>query len=165
MDRSALAYRPCVGIFLLNKDKQVWIGKRDQRLLTDAHLYEKKHLWQLPQGGIDEDESPRDALTRELLEETGIQNFMVLAEHPNWLSYELPDHLIGKALKGNFRGQKQKWFAAQFLGDDKEINLHTHCEPEFTQWRWCAPQELLDLVVPFKHDIYKKVLEGFKALL
>jgi putative (di)nucleoside polyphosphate hydrolase len=164
VDRERLVYRPCVGAFLLNADKKVWIGKRDEKLLADAHLYQKKHLWQLPQGGIDAGETPKQALTRELFEETGVKNFEIIGTHPDWLTYDLPDHLIGKALKGGFRGQSQKWFAANFLGEGTEINLNAHKSPEFTDWRWADLDELLDCVVPFKLGIYKKVVAAFRHL-
>lgn len=164
VNKTALVYRPCVGIFLLNEDKKIWVGKRDGKLLSDAHLYHPKHLWQLPQGGIDEGEAPEEALKRELFEETGITQFEILATHPDWLNYDLPDHLIGKALQGNFKGQTQKWFAIKFLGNENEINLNAQTPPEFIQWRWVAINALLDFVVPFKHDTYKKVIAAFSHL-
>ena len=162
VDRETLAYRPCVGIFLLNAEKKIWIGKRDEKTLFDAHLYDSKHLWQLPQGGIDAGESPRHAYQRELYEETGIQQFEIIQEYPDWLYYDLPDHLIGKALGEQFRGQKQKWFAARFLGKDEDIDLTKHSPPEFTHWRWIEQEELTELAVPFKVEVYKKVLTAFR---
>ncbi len=173
MDKAHLTYRPCVGIFLLNgqarasahDNKKIWQGKRDAHTLVDAHLFEEKHLWQMPQGGIDEGETPQEALRRELYEETGITQFEILAQHPRWLTYDLPDHLIGKALKGGFRGQRQQWFAIKFLGEDDQINLNADTTPEFTAWRWASLDEVLDQVVPFKQEIYKEVCAHFAPLM
>lgn len=165
MKEENLIYRPCVGVFLFNEAGLVFLGQRDEKNLIDAQLYKKKHLWQLPQGGIDEGEEPKKAFARELFEETGITKFEIIAEYPSWLSYDLPNHLIGKALENKFIGQRQKWFAARFLGVDSDINLKAHSPAEFVGWRWAHIDELLELVVPFKADIYKKLTAEFKNLV
>ena len=151
---SNLPYRPCVGMMMLNRDGRVFVGKRIDQTLE---------AWQMPQGGIDEGEDARTAACRELKEEIGTDNVAILREHPGWLFYDLPAHLIGIALQGRYRGQKQKWFAVRFLGTDSEIDLQRF-EPEFSEWKWVAPDQLLDLIVPFKRDIYKKVIAAFSDL-
>lgn len=149
-----LPYRPCVGIMLLNRDGQVFVGRRIDQTVEG---------WQLPQGGIDEGESPREAALRELEEEIGTRNAEILREHDEWLSYDLPAHLLGVALHGRYRGQRQKWIAMRFLGQDSEINVRTS-EPEFAQWKWLSLDALLRLVVPFKRDTYAKVIRAFGDL-
>ncbi len=160
-----LPYRPCVGIMLLNKDRHVWIGRR-----ADADPKRRKYgtWWQMPQGGIDTDEDPSLAAIRELQEETGVTSAKIIAETANWLTYDLPPKLQGKALKGRYKGQKQKWYALEFLGSDNEITLHqgpagTH--PEFDAWRWAKMSEIVDLVVPFKREVYGKVFAEFGHLV
>jgi putative (di)nucleoside polyphosphate hydrolase len=120
----------------------------------------------MPQGGIDEGEDPAGAALRELHEETGIRSVTLIAEHPEWICYDLPPDLIGKSWGGRFRGQKQKWFAYRFLGPDSEINIDPppQHEREFVQWRWAPVGELLDLIVPFKRDVYRAVLKDFAPL-
>jgi len=146
-------YRMGVGIFLLNKDKKLWVGKR---------IDFKSNFWQMPQGGIDNNESPREAMIRELGEEVGLtNNFDILGETKNWLNYHLPKELKEKVWNGKYIGQKQKWFACNFFGQDKEINLGAH-KPEFSEWKWIDPHEVTKFVVPFKRKLYVNVLEAFK---
>jgi putative (di)nucleoside polyphosphate hydrolase len=151
---SDLPYRPCVGMMLLNPMGQVFVGKRIDQTLE---------AWQMPQGGIDEGEDPKRAVLRELKEEIGTANVVILREHPDWLAYDLPRHLVGVALQGKFRGQKQKWFALRFLGNDRDIHVETD-DQEFSDWKWVEAGELLRLIVPFKRDIYAKVLAAFSDL-
>lgn len=150
---SYLPYRPCVGVMLLNADNKVFVGQRiDTR--TEA--------WQMPQGGIDLGEKPREAALRELGEEIGTNKASFLAETGEWLKYELPDHLIPQIWGGQYRGQEQKWFCMRFDGTDTDINLETK-EPEFRAWQWLEPEKLPDLIVPFKRELYRRVLEEFKG--
>jgi putative (di)nucleoside polyphosphate hydrolase len=150
-----LAYRRCVGVMLLNRDGLVFVGRRIDR--------EANETWQMPQGGVDVGENLVDAARRELAEETGIAQAELLAEAPEWLSYDLPPHLMGVALKGKYRGQTQKWFAMRFLGRDADIDLNAH-EPEFDAWRWVSMPELPALIVPFKRQVYLDVVAAFRHL-
>ena len=151
-----LAYRPCAGIVLFNRQGLVWTGKRrPDALPADAPL------WQLPQGGIDAGEAPRAAALRELHEETGTNKAELIYELPDWLAYDLPEGLIGTALKGKFRGQKQKWFAMQFTGADSDFNLAAHQQIEFDDWAWRPLQETVDLVIDFKKPIYQTLVSRF----
>jgi putative (di)nucleoside polyphosphate hydrolase len=156
----APGYRPCVGITVINQDGLVWVGRR-----ADAPNEEEGRgaWWQMPQGGIDADENPADAALRELIEETGMRTVKILGETSGWLRYELPAHLVGKAWGGRYRGQEQKWFAVRFLGNEAEIDIAPakgH-KAEFTEWRWVPLPEIVDLIVPFKRDVYVRVAEAF----
>ena len=155
------AYRPCVGVMLLNKQGLVWVGRRFQKQNDDG----VGHWWQMPQGGIDEGEDPRVAAKRELQEETAVHSAEIIAEAPGWYNYDLPQHLIGKSWKGKYRGQTQKWFALRFTGDDSEINLAPpgH-KQEFDQWRWARMDEVIDAIVPFKKPVYEQVVAAFRHL-
>jgi len=147
--------RKGIGIFLLNSKKQLWIGKR---------IDVKNDYWQMPQGGIDNNESPLQAMKREMKEETGItENFNVITETKEWLSYELPKDLVNVVWGGKYLGQKQKWFACNFFGEDDEIKLDKH-KPEFMDWKWIKPEHVLDLVVPFKRKMYEEILQNFESL-
>jgi putative (di)nucleoside polyphosphate hydrolase len=149
-----LPYRPCVGAMVFNAKGRVFVGKRiDQSI----------EAWQMPQGGIDEDETPQETLRRELKEEIGTDHVEILREHPDWLTYDLPEHLLGVAWEGRYRGQRLKWFAARFIGADSEIDVKTPHQ-EFSDWKWIALRDLLPLVVPFKRDIYAKVIGAFGDL-
>ena len=156
-----LPYRPCVGIVLLNRAGQIWIGRRCLDNLEDPEN------WQMPQGGIDADEDPALAAKRELAEETGTDKAEIIAESSGWHYYDLPLNLVGTALQGRFRGQKQKWFAMRFLGADSDFNIHAppggH-SPEFDQWRWASADEVLGQIVAFKRPVYEAVLAEFLPL-
>ena len=147
-------YRPCVGIMLLNHVGMVFVGKRIDNV-TEA--------WQMPQGGIDAGEDPRQAAFRELKEEIGTDHAEVLAESRGWLDYDLPRDLADKVWRGRFRGQTQKWFALRFLGQDSDIDIETE-HPEFNAWRWAPMADLPRLIVPFKRDNYEKVVAEFRHL-
>lgn len=158
-------YRPCVGIALFNASGKVFIGRRRSRRSADsvAPGYE----WQMPQGGIDLGELPRDAALRELQEETNVSTVSFLAEVPQWLSYDLPSELSRKVAKGRFRGQTQKWFAFRFEGDETEIDIDHPAggqRPEFDDWRWEDIERLPELIIPFKRDVYLTVVENFRPV-
>ena len=155
------AYRPCVGIMLLNPQGLVWVGRRFQKQNDDG----VGHWWQMPQGGIDGNEDPAAAALRELEEETAVRSAEIIAEAPGWYNYDLPEHLIGKSWKGKYRGQTQKWFAVRFVGNDSEINLAPpgH-KQEFDQWRWVKMNEVIDAIVPFKKPVYEQVIAAFRHL-
>ena len=144
-----LPLRNGVGIVLLNKDNKGFVGRRIDNPINS---------WQMPQGGIDQNESILDAAKRELEEETGVTNIEVVKELQYWLTYELPNSLLGKIWKGKYRGQKQKWFIMKFLGENKEINIKTQ-HPEFLDWKWIEASQLSNVAVPFKLNIYKKLQE------
>jgi putative (di)nucleoside polyphosphate hydrolase len=150
IDRESLPYRPCVGVVLRNGDGRVWVGRR-----TDT-----AGAWQMPQGGIDPGETPLQAARRELQEETGVRNVEPLAETAGWLRYDLPDDLLGRVWGGRFRGQEQKWFLLNFLGDDDEIDLDAH-HREFEDWQWAAADAVLARIVPFKRQVYAAVFAEF----
>lgn len=149
IDVSKLEYRKNVGMVLINAEGHIFAGKRLDNN-TDA--------WQMPQGGIDEGETPEAAAFRELSEETGIHHSKarLLGETKDWLSYDIPVDLIPKLWGGRYRGQKQKWFAFEFLGKDSDINIVTE-EPEFSEWAWKSKDNLLSSIVPFKLDVYQRV--------
>ena len=152
---TVLPYRRGVGAVLFNPDGLVFAGRR-----KGVH----SGSWQMPQGGIDEGESPQQAVMRELKEETGTDKAKIISESRGWLTYDLPDDLIGIAWDGQFRGQTQKWFALEFMGFDKDININAHDEPEFYKWRWLEINELPGMIVPFKRQLYKDIIAEFKDL-
>jgi putative (di)nucleoside polyphosphate hydrolase len=156
------AYRPSVGIMVLNRAGEVWIGRRHD---APAEPEGPGSWWQMPQGGIDEGEDAANAALRELDEETGIRSVRILAESPTWYTYDLPPALRPGAWGGRYVGQKQRWFAVRFLGSDTEVVLHKpgH-KPEFDAWRWARLDELADLVVPFKRPVYEQVIRDFAGL-
>ncbi|MES2906601.1 MAG: RNA pyrophosphohydrolase [Pseudomonadota bacterium] len=153
-----LPYRPCVGIMLLNSNNLVFVGKRK----SGPEQQQGKYAWQMPQGGIDEGEEPLACAKRELYEETNIKSIELLAEVPGWLTYDLPPELVGKAWKGKYRGQTQKWFIFRFTGKDKEIDVETpgggKHKPEFIAWEWVEASILPDVIVPFKRKIYQELV-------
>ena len=155
------AYRPCVGIMLLNAANEAWIGRRFEKQNDDGI----GKWWQMPQGGIDEGEDLKAAAMRELNEETGVTNANLIEESPRWYTYDLPDHLIGQSWGGKYRGQKQKWFALRFEGQDSEIQLKVpgH-KQEFDEWRWAKMSMVLDLIIPFKRNVYVELLKDFAHL-
>jgi putative (di)nucleoside polyphosphate hydrolase len=159
----ALPYRPCVGIMLINRAGLVWVGRRRPKWAGDA----MDCIWQMPQGGIVSGEAERAAALRELEEETGVRSVELLAEAPTWLTYDLPDELLGIALKGRYRGQRQKWFAMRFIGDEDEIDIAPRGghKAEFDDWRWADAARLPDLIVPFKRQIYCDVVREFRRFV
>lgn len=161
-DLTKLPYRPCVGIVLLNADGLVWVGHRIPKWEGDA----SPSLWQMPQGGIDEGESPRHAALRELAEETGTDRARIIAECPRWLTYDLPGEALGLGLKGKYRGQSQKWFAMRFLGNDSDFNIDAPRGEiaEFDAWEWVTLSQACERIVAFKRPIYDQLLEEFGAL-
>jgi len=162
LTRNVLPFRTCVGIMLLNRQGLVWVGRRRPKWAGEA----QGPIWQMPQGGIEKFEAPRIAALRELREETGVTRVEVLAEHPEWLSYELPSDLLGVALKGRYRGQRQKWFAMRFLGDDSDIDISAKSETkaEFDMWRWAPIETVPEFIVPFKREVYERVTADFAHL-
>lgn len=152
----ALPYRIGVGIMLVNSFGQVWVGRRRPKWL-DASA---PHIWQMPQGGLGSDEDAEDAAVRELFEETGVRSAEVLGRTSDWLSYDLPPELVGVALKGRYRGQRQQWFAMRFKGPDSEIRIKPPrgLKPEFDAWRWAHPSDVPALGVVYKRGLYEEVL-------
>ena len=149
-----LPYRPCVGIMLFDQDGEVFVGKRIDQTVE---------AWQMPQGGIDKGETPRQAALRELQEEVGTGRAEIIAEMDDWVTYDLPEHLVGVAFKGKYKGQRQKWFALRFTGSDSDIDLTAH-EPEFSAFQWVSLEALSDLIVPFKRPTYQQVIAAFAPL-
>ena len=142
-----LPLRNGVGVVVLNKENKIFVAKR---------IDNPKNFWQMPQGGVDKGESFLTAAYRELEEETSITNVELIKEFDGTLTYELPEHLLGIIWKGKYKGQKQKWFLMRFLGNDKDINIQTN-KPEFLDWKWINLDQLTNVVVDFKLDVYKKL--------
>jgi putative (di)nucleoside polyphosphate hydrolase len=153
-DSELALYRPAVGIMLLNRDGNVFVGRRIDMPVGLA-------AWQMPQGGIDPGETPQQAAFRELHEEVGTANAEILGESRGWLHYDVPAEIAGGMWGGRYRGQRQKWFAMRFMGDDPEIDPAATEHPEFDAWEWVAPERLPELIVPFKRQLYLAVLAEF----
>jgi len=164
--REKLPYRDCVGIVVFNAQGKVWVGRR---LIEEGDENQgAEQLWQLPQGGIDKGENPSHASRRELFEETGMNSVELLAEIADWLYYDLPDEVLGIALKGKYRGQRQKWFAYLFNGEESEIAINPPPDghrAEFDEWAWIDLESLPTLVVAFKKDVYERVVHHFRPLI
>ena len=156
-NNSELGYRPCVGVMLVNMDGRVFVGQR---------IDSQDEAWQMPQGGIDPGEEEKEAAFRELGEETGISpdHVEIIAKARDEHLYDLPPELVGKLWGGKFRGQRQTWFLARFLGSDSDIDIATP-HPEFSEWKWIDPEALPDVIVPFKRKLYRDILQEFKALI
>jgi putative (di)nucleoside polyphosphate hydrolase len=150
-------YRRGVGVMLINDKRHVWVGRR---------IDNKDEAWQMPQGGLDKGETPWEGALREVEEETGIPPHLIerLADHPQQLRYRLPDELIGVVWKEKWVGQKQDWFLARFLGTDRDVNIATE-HPEFSHWKWVEPRLLPELIVPFKREMYRTLVNGFAEYL
>ena len=155
MANHQLPMRTGVGIIVLNNNNQVFVGKRKDN---------PGDKWQMPQGGVDKGEDFITAMRRELIEETSIKNIKILKEIQNMYQYELPNNLVGIIWKGKFRGQRQKWFITKFLGKDDEINLDTK-HPEFIDWKWIDPQELPEIIVDFKKELYLNLLKEIDQVI
>jgi len=155
--RASLPLRKGVGAVIFNGDGQVWIGSRAPRAGRKIENY-----WQMPQGGIDKGEDPAEAVIREVAEETGTDKVEILEETSEWIDYDLPDDLIGVAWGGKYRGQRQKWYALKFTGEDSDFDLEAHDKPEFTEWRWADLAGLPALIVPFKRSLYTEVVAAFE---
>jgi len=155
MKHTPLPLRTGVGIIVLNPNNEVFVGKRKDNPVDK---------WQMPQGGVDPGETFLEAMERELKEETSIKNIEVLKELDYWLEYELPKNLVGIIWKGKYRGQKQKWFITRFLGSDNEINLNTK-KPEFIEWKWLKINELPNVIVDFKKNVYKNLVEELNKFI
>ena len=153
-ENNQLPLRIGVGIVLLNHENNIFVGKR---------IDNPQNSWQMPQGGVDQNEDFLQAARRELEEETGIKSVKLIKALDGWLNYDLPENLLGKLWNGKYRGQKQKWFVMKFLGKTDEINVKTK-NPEFFDWKWIKPSELPEIAVNFKVDIYKEIKEELTAL-
>ena len=152
MIKKALPLRIGVGVIVLNHQNKIFVGKRIDKPVDK---------WQMPQGGVDKNESFLNAMKRELKEETSIKNIEIIKELDGWFQYELPKNLLGIIWKGRFRGQKQKWFVVRFTGKENEINLKTK-HPEFIEWKWIEMEKLPKIIVDFKKEVYKKLLVELK---
>ena len=155
MTEKTLPLRIGVGAIVLNSENKILVGKRKDNPVNK---------WQMPQGGIDKNESFLAAMKRELNEETSIKNIQIIKELDGWFQYELPKNLIGIIWKGKFRGQKQKWFVVRFIGNESEINLKTK-HPEFIEWKWIEVDDLTKVIVDFKKDVYKKLVVELKKFI
>lgn len=156
---SELGYRPCVGVMLVNADGRAFVGRRIDNREGD--------WWQMPQGGVDEGEDLKEAALRELHEETGVtpDKVTILRKMDEDIAYDLPEDLQGKLWGGRYRGQRQTWYLARFTGEDSDIDLNAHEHPEFCEWQWLDPEQLPEMIIPFKKRVYRSVLEAFRDLV
>ena len=156
-ERNPPEYRPCVGVMLVNAEGKAFVGKRIDNREGD--------WWQMPQGGIDDGEGIETALLREIWEEVGAkpEHLEIVTQLPDELFYDLPPELHGKLWGGRYRGQRQSWFLVRFTGTDADVDLEAHDPPEFCEWKWVEPDELPDLIVPFKRGVYETIVEGFRG--
>ena len=156
-ERNPPEYRPCVGVMLVNAEGKAFVGKRIDNREGD--------WWQMPQGGIDDGEGIETALLREIREEVGAkpEHLEIVTQLPDELFYDLPPELHGKLWGGRYRGQRQSWFLVRFTGTDADIDLEAYDPPEFCEWKWVEPDELPDLIVPFKRGVYETIVEGFRG--
>lgn len=160
-----LPYRPCVGIMVLNAEGKVWVGRRLDEGNTEYSG--DPMLWQMPQGGLDKGEDAWEGALRELYEETGITSVELIEQAEGWIKYDLPADRIGIGLRGKFRGQKQRWFAVRFTGDESEIRINPPPDghsAEFDDWRWADMADLPSMIVAFKRPAYEAVVNAFKHL-
>tara|TARA_B100001248_G_scaffold166269_1_gene125798 strand:+ start:2214 stop:2684 length:471 start_codon:yes stop_codon:yes gene_type:complete len=155
MNKIKLPMRLGVGVIVLNNENKIFVGKRKDNPVDK---------WQMPQGGVDIGENYLTAMKRELAEETSIKSIKILRELEGFFEYELPNNLVGVIWKGKFRGQKQKWFIAKFVGEEKEIDLKTK-NPEFIDWKWIFPEQLPEVIVDFKREMYLKILDNIKKFI
>ncbi|MEC7212573.1 MAG: RNA pyrophosphohydrolase [Pseudomonadota bacterium] len=155
MNKIKLPMRLGVGVIVLNNENKIFVGKRKDNPVDK---------WQMPQGGVDIGENYLTAMKRELAEETSIRSIKILRELEGFFEYELPNNLVGVIWKGKFRGQKQKWFIAKFVGEEKEIDLKTK-NPEFIDWKWIFPEQLPEVIVDFKREMYLKILDNIKKFI
>lgn len=154
-----LGYRPCVGVMLVNQDGKIFVGRRIDNQEGD--------WWQMPQGGVDDGEDLHTAALRELEEETGVQadHVSIISQMDDPVRYDLPEELIGKLWGGKYRGQEQVWFLARFSGKDGDIDLQAHDPAEFCDWKWVEPDQLPELIVPFKKRVYRSVVDAFREVI
>ena len=155
MSKKILPLRIGVGAVLLNKNNQVFVGKRRDNPVNK---------WQMPQGGVDNNEKLVDALKRELYEETSVKSYEIIHELDRWLTYELPENLLGKIWRGKYRGQKQRWFILRFSGEENEINVNTK-KPEFLEWKWVEIESLPNIIVDFKKKVYEELLVEIRKII
>ncbi|MFC5069811.1 RNA pyrophosphohydrolase [Flaviflagellibacter deserti] len=164
-DPESLPYRPCVGVMLVNRDGLAFVGRR----APGGQEIGETFAWQMPQGGIDDGEDVYEAALRELYEETNVKSVEKIGETRDWVTYDLPPDIVGKAWKGRYRGQKQKWFALRFTGKDKEIDVEKpgggHHKAEFIEWRWEKIENLTGIIVPFKRAAYEEVIAELAPLV
>jgi len=154
INRDALLYRKCVGIVLFNDEGKVFVGER----------IDTPGAWQMPQGGVDPGETTEETAIRELAEEVGTDKAEIIHIHERKLRYDLPDDAIRRLWNGKFRGQEQTWVAAKFMGSEQDIDLNAFDPPEFSDWQWIELPKTIDLIVPFKHEIYRNLIEMFSDI-
>ena len=166
-DSETMPDRDCVGLAVFNAEGKVFIGRRTPDPMIEDQS-EVEQPWQMPQGGMDKDEVPLDTAYRELFEETSIRSVELIAEAPRWIYYDLPDEALGIALKGKYRGQRQRWFAFRFTGSDTEVEVRHpgggQFPSEFDQWRWEDLERLPELIVSFKRQAYLEIVDAFRDI-